>query len=163
MRRIVAGEPDGEGSRVLSDARFGAANGPPVFRFGGGQSIRLPAIPDEASSSDVIMTHLWESPGPELARVGVDSATEATEYEWVPGPEGMFWRYQIFGPGRSSASHRTETLDMMFVIQGEVTLILDQEDVLLRAGDALVLQAASHGWRAGSEGCSTIHLMRRLT
>jgi len=165
MRKIVAGAPDGGGSRVVSATTVGAEDGPAIFRSVTGEPIvQLPAIPEEVPPTDVVLVHLWESLGPDLARVGVDSAAEATEFVDVPAPGGLFWRYQVWGPGRPSITpHTSETLDLMFMISGELTLILDEEDVVLRAGDALVLQAASHGWRAGDEGCTTIHLMRRLT
>lgn len=164
MRRIVAGEPDDGGSRVISATTVGTERGPSIFRLGGGlPETKLEAIPDELSSSDLVAVHLWESLGPELATVGVDAAAGVADYVFVPGLEGLFWRYHVWGPGFSSAAHTTETLDLMFVISGEVTLILDREDVLLQSGDALVLQAASHGWRAGDEGCTFIHLMRRLS
>jgi hypothetical protein len=166
MRRIVAGTTGGERSAVLSATTIGTEGGPAIFRYrmdGDWTVSKLPAIPDEVFSTDAVVVHLWGSPGPDLARVGTDPHAEATVFDLVPDPEGLYWRYHVWGPGFSSDAHTTETLDLMMVITGEVTLILDEEDVLLQAGDTLILQAASHGWRAGDEGCTFVHLMRRLT
>lgn len=57
-------------------------------------------------------------------------------------------------PGAStystSAPHpymqKTRTLDFALIIEGEVTLVLDLEEVHLSAGDTVVLRGANHAW-----------------
>jgi len=52
-----------------------------------------------------------------------------------------------FGRGSSYPfMHRTETVDYAFVIEGEITLLLDDQEVLLKAGDAAVQRGTNHGW-----------------
>jgi uncharacterized cupin superfamily protein len=50
----------------------------------------------------------------------------------------------------SSAAHpymqKTRTLDFALIIEGEVTLVLDLEEVNLGAGDSVVLRGANHAW-----------------
>ena len=41
---------------------------------------------------------------------------------------------------------KTETLDFCYVLEGEITLVLDLEEVHLRAGDTVVLRGANHAW-----------------
>jgi len=41
---------------------------------------------------------------------------------------------------------QTRTLDYVMVMSGEVTLVLDTEEVNLRAGDTVVQLGASHAW-----------------
>ena len=41
---------------------------------------------------------------------------------------------------------RTETLDYVYVLEGEVTLILDVEEVHLQEGDSVVQRGAQHAW-----------------
>ncbi|WP_138733715.1 cupin domain-containing protein [Modestobacter excelsi] len=163
MRRVVAGTNEAGRSLVISEASVGTDGGPVIFRVGGGlPSVQLATIPDEVTSSDAVIVHLWESPGGAAADVATDLSAGATAFTMEPAPEGLTWRYHIWGPGRTSKAHATSTLDLLFVISGEVALVLDEGDVTLRAGDALVLQAASHGWRAGDEGCTFVSSMRRL-
>lgn len=41
---------------------------------------------------------------------------------------------------------KTQTLDFCLVIEGEITLVLDTEDVNLKAGDTVVQRGTSHAW-----------------
>jgi mannose-6-phosphate isomerase-like protein (cupin superfamily) len=50
--------------------------------------------------------------------------------------------------------HRTKSVDYAFVLSGEITMILDDSEVTLKAGDFLVQQATNHGWEnRGNETC----------
>ena len=48
--------------------------------------------------------------------------------------------------GRHSAMHKTETLDFIVVVRGPVSLLLDEGEVDLEAGDVVVQRATNHGW-----------------
>lgn len=48
--------------------------------------------------------------------------------------------------GRHPMMHRTETIDYAIVLQGEVTMLLDDSEVVLRAGDVLVQCGTNHAW-----------------
>ena len=41
---------------------------------------------------------------------------------------------------------KTRTLDFALIIEGDVTLVLDLEEVHLTAGDTVVLRGANHAW-----------------
>ena len=41
---------------------------------------------------------------------------------------------------------KTRTLDFCLVIEGEITLVLDTEEVQLRAGDTVVQRGTNHAW-----------------
>ncbi len=47
---------------------------------------------------------------------------------------------------RHPAMHRTRTIDLVVVIQGELTLILDKEEAVLRPGDSVVQRGTAHAW-----------------
>ena len=51
---------------------------------------------------------------------------------------------------RADAPHpymqRTRTLDFCLILEGEVTLILDTEEVTLKAGDTVVQRGTNHAW-----------------
>ena len=42
--------------------------------------------------------------------------------------------------------HRTETIDYGIVLDGELTLILDSGETVVRAGDVIVQRGTSHAW-----------------
>jgi quercetin dioxygenase-like cupin family protein len=48
--------------------------------------------------------------------------------------------------GRHPLMHRTETIDYAIVLSGEITMVLDDVDVTLRAGDVLVQCGTNHAW-----------------
>jgi mannose-6-phosphate isomerase-like protein (cupin superfamily) len=41
---------------------------------------------------------------------------------------------------------RTETLDFCLVLEGEITLVLDTEEVQLSAGDTVIQRGTNHAW-----------------
>jgi uncharacterized cupin superfamily protein len=46
---------------------------------------------------------------------------------------------------------RTPSLDYIFVLDGEVTLVLDTEEVHLKEGDTVIGIGASHAWSNRSD------------
>jgi uncharacterized cupin superfamily protein len=42
--------------------------------------------------------------------------------------------------------HRTETIDYGLVLEGELVLILDEGETVVRAGDVVVQRGTSHAW-----------------
>ena len=56
--------------------------------------------------------------------------------------------------------HRTDTVDVVTVVEGEIWAILDDGEVLLRPGDVLVQRGTSHGWsNRAAEPCTLITTM----
>jgi len=50
--------------------------------------------------------------------------------------------------------HRTETIDYGIVLEGEITLILDEGETVARAGDIVIQRGTNHGWaNRGSVPC----------
>ena len=48
--------------------------------------------------------------------------------------------------GRHPMMHRTATVDYAVVLEGEITLLLDEGDVQLKAGDVVIQRGTSHAW-----------------
>jgi len=42
--------------------------------------------------------------------------------------------------------HRTETIDYAVVLEGEIVMLLDDEDVHLKAGDVVIQRGTNHAW-----------------
>jgi quercetin dioxygenase-like cupin family protein len=54
--------------------------------------------------------------------------------------------YPLRDGGKRTPMHRTRTLDYVIVIEGELTLILDDSEVTLAAGDVVVQRGTDHAW-----------------
>ena len=48
--------------------------------------------------------------------------------------------------GRHPMMHRTESVDYALILSGEITMLLDDEGVLLKAGDVVVQCGTNHAW-----------------
>jgi len=50
--------------------------------------------------------------------------------------------------------HRTDTVDYAIVLSGEIYMLMDEEDVLLKTGDTVVQRGTNHAWaNRGTEPC----------
>ena len=47
--------------------------------------------------------------------------------------------------------HRTATIDYAYVISGEVTMLVDVQEVKLKAGDVVVQRNTDHAWRVDGD------------
>ena len=47
---------------------------------------------------------------------------------------------------RHPAMHKTETIDYIILLKGEVTLLLDEEEVDLKPFDVVVQRGTNHAW-----------------
>ncbi|MBI2226442.1 MAG: cupin domain-containing protein [Betaproteobacteria bacterium] len=47
--------------------------------------------------------------------------------------------------------HRTQTIDYAVVLEGEVVMLLDDEDVHLKAGDVVIQRGTNHAWSNRSD------------
>ena len=48
--------------------------------------------------------------------------------------------------GRHPSMHRTETVDYIVLLQGEVTALLDTTEVAMKPFDVLIQRGTNHGW-----------------
>ena len=155
-RRIVTGH-DAEGrSRVISDGPtpnvFGPPGEPYLVNFwatrtapadysdpadpaegdiplhpsGGGTTFRFFRVPPEAA-----FAHLTEAERRSGAAAYYEAVGAGEAY--VPG-------------GRRSGFHRTQSVDFIVLLEGEVTLMLDTGEARLRPFDVVVQRGTSHAW-----------------
>jgi len=130
-RRIVAATGADGKSRVVSDE----------------------AIPLVLQPQPMAVTTVWTAPAGRISNS-------------APGPAGFpaFSMSQLtdpvysvmmaeYGPGLGQddpGMHYTDTADHFYVIEGEVVLVLEDGEALLRAGDVGICRGAVHGWRNDS-------------
>ena len=55
---------------------------------------------------------------------------------------------------RHPGIHRTDTLDIAFVVRGEIYLITDVDEILCTPGDCVIVRGTNHAWSVrGTEPC----------
>jgi len=59
--------------------------------------------------------------------------------------------YPLKDGGKRTVMHRTRTLDYVVVIEGELVLILDDTEVILKPADVVVQRGTDHAWENRSD------------
>jgi quercetin dioxygenase-like cupin family protein len=69
-----------------------------------------------------------------------------------PPPDGVLVRFTEQAPGAESPMHRTETVDVGVVLEGETWLLLDDgSETRVGPGDAVVQRGTNHAWANRSD------------
>ena len=69
-------------------------------------------------------------------------------------PDGTIFRILEFAPGLAARNHRTDSIDYIVVISGEIDMELDDSVVHLKAGDVMVQRGTIHNWvNRGAASC----------
>ena len=124
-RRVVTAHDEGGVSVFASDGPV------PVVR----------TAPDGALFYEVWSTDAMPAP---IDAASADPTLDALTVP--PGPGGTKIRVNEFPPGTVSPVHRTQSVDYGIVLSGEVALVLDDTETVLRAGDVVVQRGTSHRW-----------------
>jgi quercetin dioxygenase-like cupin family protein len=74
----------------------------------------------------------------------------------APAPNGTKLRVNELPPGAGSPMHRTQSVDYGIVLDGEVVLVLDDSETVLRAGDVVVQRGTSHRWENRSAATARV-------
>ena len=160
MRRVVTGLDEQGRSAVLHDGEpphsvFLESTGfgehavwhvelPPPAADGGGDptgaSFQFPPPPRTATFVRAVIP-------PRGTPVDVEAVVPEAQRK-MPG------LLEVSDESRGPGMHRTDTVDMLVVVSGEVDLVLDAETVRLRAGDCVVQRGTWHSWEnPGDEPC----------
>ena len=137
MKRIVNGWTDDRQPEILHEGA------PPThFDFGMATSDEIwvtPAVPAA-----------WEATGdPTLG-----------EFRVEPPLGGSICRVATYRPGASIDIHSTKTVDYVIVVSGELTLVLEDREIMLTQGDVVVSLAAPHGWaNRGETDCVAVAIL----
>ncbi len=68
-----------------------------------------------------------------------------------PPPNGTRFCVIDFPPGNTAHMHRTETVDYVIVIEGEIEMDMDNSTVKLKQGDIMVQRGTNHAWANRSD------------
>jgi mannose-6-phosphate isomerase-like protein (cupin superfamily) len=110
-------------------------------------------------SETLDMPHTIEPPpGGSVCRI-VTFPPDASYRSRVSGRDVAAFFQAMGSPAASTYSpdaphpymQKTQTLDFCLVLEGEITLVLDTEEVHLKAGDTVVQRGANHAWSNRSD------------
>lgn len=67
---------------------------------------------------------------------------------------GTIFRIIEFAPGVAARNHRTDSIDYIVIMSGEIDMELDGSSVHLKAGDVMVQRGTIHNWvNKGTQPC----------
>jgi hypothetical protein len=159
VRRVVTGH-DAEGRAVfLEDGpvprvqRIGGEQGPLFFEVWNTRAIPAPI---DRASGEPPEAGIQLAPPKEGTRIRVlDIPPEDASIRTLSPEQAKAHFAEVGAADASSHSggssrhafmHRTETVDYGIVLEGEVTLILDVGETIVRAGDIVIQRGTNHGW-----------------
>jgi naringenin degradation protein FdeH len=95
-----------------------------------------------------VLTHLWNTKAtPADIRIGTEIEDPGDEvHVTAPPPEGSRFVIIDYPPGNNGTMHRTETIDYVIVLSGEIDMDMDDSTVRLKAGDTLIQRGTNHAW-----------------
>src|SRR6476659_3858243 len=64
----------------------------------------------------------------------------------APPANGTRFAVLAFPPGNAPRMHRTETIDYVIVLEGEIEMDMDDSTVKMQAGDVMVQRGSNHAW-----------------
>lgn len=157
VRRVVTGhDDDGRAVILLDDIAPNTFRSPTIPGFGAAVAWLTSAHVDHISDHDPVGAG---SPIPGFPGVG-ETIIRIAEFP----PDKVYpqdAKEKIFDEidGKAEAAdgskhsggkhfwfHRTESIDYAIVLEGEITLLVDEGEATLRAGDVAVQRATSHAW-----------------
>jgi mannose-6-phosphate isomerase-like protein (cupin superfamily) len=104
-----------------------------------------PAVHTDPARPGYSSTLIWYT---DRTPARIDTAPLHAPYRENPAPGGSVCRVVRFPPETASFMERKrQTLDFCLVLEGEITLVLDLDEVHLKAGDTVVQRGGRHAWR----------------
>ena len=127
IRRIITGHDTNNVAKAIMDGP--ATNA----RHGGASNVSTLIWCTEGTPADIAI-------GEDVEDMG------ARKLGTAPPPGGSRVAVIDFPPGNKPAMHRTETIDYVFVLSGEIDMDMDDSTVHMKAGDVMVQRGTNHSW-----------------
>jgi quercetin dioxygenase-like cupin family protein len=158
VRRIVTGHDEANRAVILSDApppriqRIGA-HGPMFYEV---WNTRETPVRIDRASGEPHEDKLMLAPPKNVTRIRVlDIPPETDEVQRMDAQAARAHFEEVGASAASTAGsagaphpfmHRTETVDYGIVLEGELTLIVDRGETVVRAGDIVIQRGTNHAW-----------------
>jgi quercetin dioxygenase-like cupin family protein len=127
IRRVVTGHDDAFVAKVLIDS---------------------PASNAKYPAPGTVSTLIWctdRSPAP-IPQGESAEDMGARIIGTAPPAHGSRFAIIDFPPGNRPHMHRTESIDYVIVLDGEIDMDMDNSKVTLKAGDVMVQRGTNHAW-----------------
>jgi len=127
IRRVVTGHDANNVAKVLIDG---------------------PATNRKYPPSGAVATLIWTTDSmPADNAIGEDAEDMGARIlGTAPPPNGTRFTINDYPPGNTGVMHRTETIDYVLVLSGEIDMVMDDSTVTLKAGDVMVQRGTNHAW-----------------
>ena len=153
MRRIVTGHNE-EGKSVIT------IDGPPARSIGEdvGGLFEL----WNTDGQDIISSDVMDRADEEIILSPPKGGTKFRYFQINPTPEGVPWdvlqdlaaeafdrigaAHHRIDTSKHPAMHKTETIDYIILLKGDVSLLLDEAEVRLEPFDTVVQRGTNHAW-----------------
>ncbi len=142
---------------------------------------------DESGKAVYISSQLWGT-ADGLTAVGTGVNPERVSEPWFPGPGGIRYRFFTFLPASKGETgttvaplqevatdstnfvdafdperpgmHISDSIDFVHILSGQVVLEMEHNEVLVSAGDVVIMRGGWHNWRNESdEPCTVASVM----
>jgi naringenin degradation protein FdeH len=134
---------------------------PPIRRFVTGHDVNNvakvimqgPATNAKYPSPGTVSTLIW-STDRTPTEIAVGEGIEdlgARIIGTAPPANGTRFAVIDFPPGNVPRMHRTETIDYVIVLEGEIEMDMDNSTVKMKAGDVMVQRGTNHAWANRSD------------
>jgi len=101
----------------------------------------VPIFPESMGAALV-----WQTRGQPADNSGNADVAEPYRLDHLHTPGSTFAICQ-FAPHSPAMMHATDTIDYLVILSGKVTLVTENGEALLGAGDLVVDRGVMHGWR----------------
>jgi quercetin dioxygenase-like cupin family protein len=109
-------------------------------------------LPGRSMREGVTAAVVWTSEGFPVDNNG--DADEGKRQTGTTHADGTVFRLIEFAPGNAGRNHRTDSIDYLCVLSGEIDMDIDGAEVHLKAGDVMVQRGTIHNWiNRGREPC----------
>lgn len=157
VRRVVAGLDAAGRSTIVEDSEVETRLALPAFTVN--DIWRLDGLPTRMDALDtltgeveldpppegIVVLHATFPPDSELDRVTVGSSIDS-----LVGTDGNANDERVMG------MHFTDTVDVLCVVEGEIHLVTETGEVLLKVGDCAVNRGNKHAWSNRSDKPATL-------
>src|SRR5256886_9532747 len=127
IRRVVTGHDSNCVAKARIDAQ--ASNG-------------------KLAQAGLVITMMWCTDGAP-AKIPIGEKLEdmgARILGTAPPAKGTRFAVIDFPPGNTPHKHRTETVDYVIVMEGEIEMDMDASTVTLKQGDIMIQRGTNHAW-----------------
>ena len=143
LRRVVTGDNAEQSAVVVSDSSPPCYVSPQgIRRFEVWSTDTMPAPIDEQAHPDARVHGLVPPPNGTALKIvefPPESAHAGSADEFLASASALV-------RGSHPGMHRTRTLDYFIILDGEIVLILDGSETVVRRGDIVIQRGTNHAW-----------------